>query len=103
MKFLVAVLGTALGAITQQVIAKDEPGTDSTIEIIAIAACVICLIFLAIKLFKNTILLDKAAEEEPERGEKWVASHLKELNSDQLDTLLKQHEISSKSNHALEN
>jgi hypothetical protein len=103
MKFLVAVLGTALGAITQQAISKDEPGTDSIIGIIAIVACVIGLIFLVIKLFKSSTLLNKAVDDEPESGENWLSSHLNELNADQLNTVLKRNEISSKSNQDLEN
>lgn len=103
MKFLVAVLGTALGAITQQAISKDEPGTNNTIGTIAIVACVICLIFLVIKLFKNSSLLNKAVDDEPESGENWLSSHLNELSADQLNTVLKQNEISSKSNQDLEN
>lgn len=102
MKFLVAVLGTALGAIAQQVIRKDEPGAGSTIEIIAIVACVICLLFLVIKIFKNSILLNKTVDEEPESGEKWLSDHLNELSADQLNTVLKQRGISSKSNQNIE-
>lgn len=103
MKFLVAVLGTALGAITQQAISKDEPGTDNTIGIIAIVACVIGLIFLVIKLFKSSTLLNKAVDDEPESGENWLSNHLNELSADQLNTVLKRNEISSKSNQDLEN
>lgn len=103
MKFLVAVLGTALGAITQQAISKDEPGPGNTIGIIAIVACVIGLIFLVIKLFKSSTLLNKAVDDEPESGENWLSNHLNELSADQLNTVLKRNEISSKSNQDLEN